>query len=283
MEFRIPVSTKSVHTVTVNGKPAEWRTEAGFGRSVIVVQAPMGREAEVCVKWDEGIPSEPSQHVAATVGQSVELRVPQGEIVEVIDPTGLLRDMRIEGALVHATVMHAGHKVVMARVKTGDLEQWHIFKMAVRDPYAEAQKSAETLAAAPADAHWEPISLSGVLNADVRDVYKQKYLSPRVQTCSTQLGTDGFAPWTLRSWRCTPTRHRPVQCAQSSRRKGSFADPPRRAFPVARRREKHCLHNTIRQLPECDSGCPWGGVDGLRGSLWRARRTRSRRRLPMRF
>ena len=204
MEFRIPVSAKSVSTVTVNGKPAEWRTEAGFGRSVVVVQSPKGREAEVCVKWDEGIPSEPSQHVVATVGQIVKLRVPQGEIVEVVDPTGLLYDMRIEGALVHATVMHAGNVVVMARVRAGSLEQWHIFKMAVRDPYAEAQKSAQTLAAAPADANWNPINLSGVLNCDVRDVYKQKYLSPRVQTCSTQLATDGFSPWTFTLWQCTP-------------------------------------------------------------------------------
>jgi hypothetical protein len=204
MEFRIPVSAKSVRTVTVNGVPAKWRTEAGFGRSVIVVRGPAGREAEVCVKWEGGIPSDPSQPVAAAVGQSVELRVPQGEIVEVIDPTGLLRDMLIDGAMVRATVMHAGNVVVMARVKTGDLEQWHIFKMKVKDPYAEAQKSAQTLAAPPADASWNPINLSGVLNCDVRDVYKQKYLTPRVQTCSTQLATDGFSPWTFTLWQCKP-------------------------------------------------------------------------------
>ena len=204
MEFHVPVSAKAVRAVTVNGKPAKWRSAAGLGRSVLVVRAPTGREAEVCVTWEGDVPSEASQPVVATVGESVKLRVPQGEIAEVTDPTGVLRDLRIDGGLVSATVRHAGHSVVMARAKTGDLEQWHIFKMAVQDPPAEALRRAQTLPAPPADARWEAISLGGVLNADVRDVYKQKYLSPRVQTCSTQLATDGFSPWTFTLWGCKP-------------------------------------------------------------------------------
>jgi hypothetical protein len=201
MEFRVPVSARSVRTVTVNGRPAEWRVEAGFGQSVIVVQSPVGCDAEVRVEWDGAIPSEPSRHITAAVGQSVELRVPQGDIIEVIDPTGLLHDLRIKGALVRATVLHAGNKLVMVRVKTGDLEQWHILKMAVGDPYAESQRSAKTLAAPPADASWTPVILDGALNADVREVFKQQYLTPRVQTCSAQLGSDGYSTWAGTAWK----------------------------------------------------------------------------------
>jgi hypothetical protein len=205
MEFHVPVCARAVGAVTVNGKAAEWRAEAGFGRSVIVVQAPAGRAAELCVRWKGEMPSEPSLHVAATVGQSVELPVKHGNIVNVVDPTGLLRGIQIDGAVARATVTpNAGNRVVLVLAKTGDLEQWHMFKMAVRDPEAEAQRRAQTLAAAPADARWEPISLGGVLNANVCDVYKQKYLSPRVQTCSTQLATDGFANWTWVLWGCKP-------------------------------------------------------------------------------
>ena len=205
MELRIPVSAKSVRTVTVNGMPAKWRAEAGFGRSVIVVQAPAGSEAEVCVRWKGDLRSEPCLRVAATAEKPVELRVAQGKIVKIVDPTGLLRDTTIAGGCVRATVTrNEGNRVVLALAKTGDLEQWHIFKIAVQDPQAEAQRSAQTLAAPPADARWEAVSLGGVLNADVRDVYKQKYLSPRVQTCSTQLATDGFSPWTFTLWGCKP-------------------------------------------------------------------------------
>lgn len=205
MVFRIPVCAREVRAVTLNGQPAEWRAEAGFGRTEIVVQAPAGREADLRLQWAGELPSEPSQAVAATAGQPVELRVAQGEIVKVADPAGLLRGLEIDGSRARATVARKeGNRAVMVLAKTGSLEQWHVFKMAVRDPEAETQRKAQTLAAAPADARWEPINLGAALNANVCDVYKQKYLSPRVQTCSTQLGTDGFANWTWALWGLKP-------------------------------------------------------------------------------
>jgi hypothetical protein len=40
-----------------------------------------------------------------------------------------------------------------------------------------------------------------LLNADVRTIYQQKYLSPRPNTVSCRLGTDGYSPWTFWHWK----------------------------------------------------------------------------------
>src|SRR5207237_1303319 len=61
---------------------------------------------------------------------------------------------------------------------------------------------AETAPPAPAvtiakDAHFTPIDLSKQFNADIRQIYKQQYLSPRPNTCSLRLATDGYATWQM--------------------------------------------------------------------------------------
>ena len=53
----------------------------------------------------------------------------------------------------------------------------------------------------PANATWENIDISPMLNADVRTIYQQKYLSPRPNTVSCRLGIDGYSPWTFWHWK----------------------------------------------------------------------------------
>ena len=53
----------------------------------------------------------------------------------------------------------------------------------------------------PAGARWETIDLHNVLNADVRTIYQQRYLSPRPDTVSVRIGSDGYSPWTFPFWK----------------------------------------------------------------------------------
>jgi hypothetical protein len=40
------------------------------------------------------------------------------------------------------------------------------------------------------------VDISAAFNGDVRGIYQQAYLSPRPQTVSARIGSDGYAPWT---------------------------------------------------------------------------------------
>jgi hypothetical protein len=48
------------------------------------------------------------------------------------------------------------------------------------------------------------VDISAQLNADVRTIYQQQYVSPRPQTCSVRIGVDGYSPWTFYHWRFKP-------------------------------------------------------------------------------
>ncbi len=57
----------------------------------------------------------------------------------------------------------------------------------------------------PEKAAFETLDLSGLFNADVTDIFRQEYLSPRPQKgCSTQVGLDGFSLWTFPCWGIRP-------------------------------------------------------------------------------
>ena len=56
----------------------------------------------------------------------------------------------------------------------------------------------------PANAEWKAMDLRGTYNGDIRTIFEQKYLSPRPETCSLRLGTDGYSPWTFPYWGTKP-------------------------------------------------------------------------------
>lgn len=49
----------------------------------------------------------------------------------------------------------------------------------------------------PADAEWKTLDLSAAFNGDIRAIFKQQYLSPRPNTCSLRLATDGYSTWQM--------------------------------------------------------------------------------------
>ena len=40
--------------------------------------------------------------------------------------------------------------------------------------------------------------MQAAFNGDIRTIYQQKYLSPRPNTCSLRLATDGYSSWQMR-------------------------------------------------------------------------------------
>jgi len=70
-----------------------------------------------------------------------------------------------------------------------------IFKVTIpADPAAEPDLG-RSFAAPPAGAEWATVSLADQLNGDIRTLFQQKYLSPRPNTASLRLATDGFSTW----------------------------------------------------------------------------------------
>lgn len=202
VQLRLPVSTSRVTRVTVNQRPVEHRLTPGFGLSALHVELPPAADSVVVIETADQIPAAEAIPLDLVAGASARITLPDGAIAGFADPQGILAGARLEnGALTGTVVRRHEHATLLAGVKIGETPQWRVFKIRISDPAAEDARRAETLPAPPAGARWEPLDLAPALNADIREIHKQQYLSPRPATISVRIGTDGFSPWTFPHWR----------------------------------------------------------------------------------
>lgn len=66
------------------------------------------------------------------------------------------------------------------------------------------EKSVLSFDRIPERALFFPQDISEYYNGTLKDIYQAKYLSPRVDTCSVQIGVDGYSPWTALYWNVKP-------------------------------------------------------------------------------
>ena len=72
-----------------------------------------------------------------------------------------------------------------------------MFKIHVTDSKADADAAAKTNVEVPEGAQFEPVDMKSAMNGDIRTIYQQQYLSPRPNTCSLRLATDGYSTWQM--------------------------------------------------------------------------------------
>ncbi len=205
--FRVPVRAAAVARVTWAGREVAWAAEPGFGFTWIAVAIPRfgpaeGR-AELAVALTGRVPAAPAQFVEGEAGTAVRLEVGEGGVLR--DFHGAIADPVVSGGFLTGRLARKpGHHVALVTGKVGDLPRHRIIKLAVRDSAAAAAHAARTPREAPPGSAWTCVDIGGLLNADVREIFRQRYLSPRPRTCSVRLGVDGYSAWTFPHWREEP-------------------------------------------------------------------------------
>jgi hypothetical protein len=63
-----------------------------------------------------------------------------------------------------------------------------------------APTNPKLLREAPANATWKAVDISSVHNGDLREIFKQRYESPRPDRVSMRIGYDGWSAWTFVHW-----------------------------------------------------------------------------------
>jgi hypothetical protein len=205
LELLLPVQCERVKNVTVNGENARWTLLPGIGRSMLQIDLPELSKAEVVIETGNPLPCYAPIAVEGDLGKAVQLKVNDAKIIEFEDPQGVLENERIEkGALTARLTANKGYHTVFVRVVTGEAPQWRVFRIRVDDPAGDARQASRFIHTVPANAKWEYVDISSQLNADVKTIYQQLYLTPRPNTVSARLGTDGYSPWTFPYWKTTP-------------------------------------------------------------------------------
>jgi hypothetical protein len=180
MDLRLPVRARRLTAVSVNGAATKWEMLPGFGCSVVKITVPKSKSVTVELTVEQPLPQYAPDSREINLGERLDLSNGDTRI--------------IEPAVLPAV---AGYHLIESLVQVGDAPQRRVFKIKVNDPQADAARAATVLGKAPTDARWQCIDLSKALNGDIRTIFQQKYLSPRPDTCSLRLATNGYSTWQM--------------------------------------------------------------------------------------
>jgi hypothetical protein len=201
VDFRLPICAEKVRRITLDGREVPWMAEAGFGCTWVRLRVGATKTAGIAIELAGRLRHGAAVSIEGQVGDIVHLAAPRGRIVRWRDFHGAIGDARADGPRIHARLARKpGHHLVLAEVQVGESSQWQLFKLHVTDPKGEADLTARQPREAPRDTTWECLDLAPQFNGDVRAIFKQRYLSPRPQTCSVRLGLDGYSAWTFSYW-----------------------------------------------------------------------------------
>jgi hypothetical protein len=205
LELFLPVQTEEVKEVTVNGKSFDWALTPAVGRSVCLIVLPNAGSAEVVVKTGKELPYYPPVQLEGNSGEVLSFSVNDAQIESIQDVQHVLDKMKIQGGVVTGKLIGTkGFHTIFAWVKVGEAPQLRVFRIKVNDPVGDEKEASRVIDKIPSNASFENIEISTLFNADVTTIYKQKYLSPRPNTVSVRLGTDGYSPWTFWHWKSLP-------------------------------------------------------------------------------
>ena len=181
LDLRLPVRAKRVTGVKVNGQAVRWELQPGYGCSELRIRVPACQTATVEIASAEPLPPAAAVALEATVGDALALPpIPDTKLLE------------------HSAFpVTAGYHLVDALVQVGDAKQRRLFKIKLNDPVGDAARTEKVDVKVPADARWSAVNMAGQFNGDIREIFTQKYLSPRPQTCSLRLASDGYSTWQM--------------------------------------------------------------------------------------
>lgn len=201
VEFKLPVRSRQIGGVTLNGQPASWTVALGFGCSLVTVHTEPGNDFILQIDIAQRVPQSDPIRLEGKVGALVRLVIPDGTPTGLRDLHGVLRDEKIDAHSISARLDNRpGHYLVLVDARRDTLPLWQIIKLRIVDPEGDAQRAALSPRWVPEKAVWQCLDLNARLNGDIRAIFKQTYRANRPNTCSVRLATDGYSAWTMKFW-----------------------------------------------------------------------------------
>jgi hypothetical protein len=189
LRLQVPALADRVASLKVNGQPVAWRNvAAAVGRPLIEISSAPAAGYVVEIEWRGKAPATAAPQAAARTDLAATFA--PALVGTVSDPQQALRQPKVSGSTITAQVSGAaGSRSAFAQLKQGDLTWWEPLKMAVASPASPA------LAAANSAAKWETLDLSVAFNNRVTQIFQNHYLTPRANTATLALPTQGIGNW----------------------------------------------------------------------------------------
>lgn len=122
------------------------------------------------------------------------------------------------------------------------VEYRQVFRLDFPETAAKQALAARQRVEVPPQADFRPLDIAPLFNGDVREIYRQAYLSPRPATISVRIGIDGYSPWTFPHWENTAPEITLDRLAGLRGADGLLRTAQGVPFARQRRRTQYCLH-----------------------------------------
>lgn len=205
LELLLPIQSTEIKNVTVNGEKVKWELLPAVGLSLVKIELAHSNKAEVIIKTGKTLPYYAPVVLEGNIGDFLKIQAKNTRIISVEDPQGVLSEVNLEnGKLSGKLTNNKGYHTIIAQTVAGKAPQNRVFRIKINDPVGDSKEADRYVNEVPKNIDWENISVSSLFNADVTTIYQQQYLSPRPNTVSARLGSDGYSPWTFPYWKSLP-------------------------------------------------------------------------------
>lgn len=201
--LHIPIQCEKVVSVTMNGKAVPYRIEPMAGRSMMVAQSSgTTKNVSLRIEYLSALPYYKPMRLTVAARSEQRIDFPRCQVLSLEDPQGVLQNVKIQKDNILCKVGDkTGFHTVIAKVKTGACEQWRVLRLKIEDKEEQAREDRRNMKGCNLNGiTWSPIDISAYLNTDVRKIFRQRYLSPRPNTVSVRIGSNGYSPWAFTYW-----------------------------------------------------------------------------------
>jgi hypothetical protein len=203
MTVEIRISAEEITEVTFNGTPLsadKWSVRAGFGRTIVEVNSTEGTAVKVTVSASGTMVHPSFIALNVSTAQLISFMPPSGTaVVNFSDPQGVLVGAAVVEGQLRATISSTaslGQHMVFAYLRTpAGLPQLLQFKLDVSLARGAAvSQTGRGDLPIPDGTTWSYVDVP--YNANISQIFVDgKYVSPRPNTCSARIGTDGYSAW----------------------------------------------------------------------------------------
>ena len=194
VKLQIKACSDSITSLSVNGKPAEWKLiEAANGYPVLEISVFNSEKIEII--WGGKALSNEYPELISHKGMQYAFHS-DAKIINVLDPQKVLDQVVLKSNDIAGTIVgETGHRTYFVELSQGQMNWWQPVNIEIEQK--KIKKMAEFSNVNTANC--EPVNMDQFLNDSVTKIFKNKYLSPRSPYTTLQIPTQGIGEW------CHPT------------------------------------------------------------------------------
>ncbi len=191
LRFIVRSIKDEVSSISINGKNVSWnQVENSIQYPSIEIIAPAEKTYRIAITW-KGKPFEkPFVKKILNNGEKLNVSTGEAKVEKVYDPQRCISEINIDENGIDVIANNAGNKTFFIKVNQGAFNFWRPVSFTVRPQMVE-----EKMPAITSKTIFDTLDLHQYYNAKVTDIFKQQYLSPRVNVPTLMLPTQGIGNW----------------------------------------------------------------------------------------